>query len=127
GKGMEVVRSGQKLAPTLATARRVATAAFGDDSMVLERLVQRPRHIEVQVFGDTHGTVIALGERECTLQRRHQKVIEQATAAHLPDAVRQRLLDAAVAAAQSVDFVGAGSVEFICKADSVYDIFFIEM
>ncbi|MGB3375780.1 MAG: biotin carboxylase N-terminal domain-containing protein [Microbacterium sp.] len=127
GKGMEVVRSGQELAPALATARRVATAAFGDDSMVLERLVQRPRHIEVQVFGDTHGTVIALGERECTLQRRHQKVIEEAPAAHLPDAVRQRLLDAAVAAAQSVDYVGAGTVEFLVEADSVDDIFFIEM
>jgi len=94
---------------------------------VLERLVQRPRHIEVQVFGDTHGTVIALGERECTLQRRHQKVIEEAPAAHLPDAVRRRLLDAAVAAAQSVDYVGAGTVEFLVEADSVQDIFFIEM
>ena len=127
GKGMEVVRSGDELAPALATARRVAMAAFGDDAMVLERLVQRPRHIEVQVFGDTHGTVIALGERECTLQRRHQKVIEEAPAAHLPDAVRQRLLDAAVAAAQSVDYVGAGTVEFLVEADSVDDIFFIEM
>lgn len=127
GKGMEVVRSGDELAPALATARRVAMAAFGDDAMVMERLVQRPRHIEVQVFGDTHGTVIALGERECTLQRRHQKVIEEAPAAYLPDAVRQRLLDAAVAAAQSVDYVGAGTVEFLVEADSVDDIFFIEM
>lgn len=127
GKGMEIVRSGDELASALATARRVARAAFGDDAMVLERLVQRPRHIEVQVFGDTHGTVIALGERECTLQRRHQKVIEEAPAAHLPDAVRRRLLDAAVAAAQSVDYVGAGTVEFLVEADSVDDIFFIEM
>ncbi|MFD5225389.1 acetyl/propionyl/methylcrotonyl-CoA carboxylase subunit alpha [Microbacterium sp. NPDC058342] len=127
GKGMEVVRSGDELATALATARRVARAAFGDDAMVLERLVQRPRHIEVQVFGDAHGGVIALGERECTLQRRHQKVIEEAPAAQLPDAVRQRLLDAAVAAAQSVDYVGAGTVEFLVEADSVDDIFFIEM
>ena len=127
GKGMEVVRSGDDLATALATARRIATAAFGDDAMVLERLVQRPRHIEVQVFGDTHGAVIALGERECTLQRRHQKVIEEAPAAHLPDAVRQRLLDAAVAAAQSIDYVGAGTVEFLVEADSPDDIFFIEM
>jgi acetyl-CoA/propionyl-CoA carboxylase biotin carboxyl carrier protein len=127
GKGMEIVRTGDELVPALATARRVATAAFGDDSMVLERLIERPRHIEVQIFGDTHGTVIALGERECTLQRRHQKVIEEAPAAHLPDAVRQRLLDAAVAAAQSVDYVGAGTVEFLVEADSVEDIFFIEM
>ncbi|MDQ0612914.1 acetyl-CoA/propionyl-CoA carboxylase biotin carboxyl carrier protein [Microbacterium sp. W4I4] len=127
GKGMEVVRSGDELLSALATARRVATAAFGDDSMVLERLVQRPRHIEVQVFGDSHGTVIALGERECTLQRRHQKVIEEAPAANLPDAVRRRLLDAAVAAAQSVEYVGAGTVEFLVEADSVDDFFFIEM
>jgi acetyl-CoA/propionyl-CoA carboxylase biotin carboxyl carrier protein len=127
GKGMEVVRSGDELAGALATARRVAKAAFGDDSMVLERLVQRPRHIEVQIFGDTHGTVIALGERECTLQRRHQKVIEEAPAAHLPDAVRQRLFTAAVAAGRSVDYVGAGTVEFLVEADNVDDVFFIEM
>ena len=127
GKGMEIVRSGDDLTTALATARRVATAAFGDDSMVLERLVQRPRHIEVQVFGDTHGTVIALGERECTLQRRHQKVIEEAPAARLPDEVRRRLLDAAVAAAKSVDYVGAGTVEFLVEADAVDEVFFIEM
>lgn len=127
GKGMEIVRSGDELAGALATARRVATAAFGDDAMVLERLVQRPRHIEVQVFGDTHGTVIALGERECTLQRRHQKVIEEAPAATLPHAVRRRLLDAAVAAATSVEYVGAGTVEFLVEADAVDDVFFIEM
>jgi len=127
GKGMEVVTSGDDLAGALATARRVAIAAFGDDAMVLERLVQRPRHIEVQVFGDTHGNVIALGERECTLQRRHQKVIEEAPAASLPDVVRQRMLDAAIAAAKSVDYVGAGTVEFLVEADNVDDIFFIEM
>ncbi|WP_087132795.1 ATP-binding protein [Microbacterium esteraromaticum] len=127
GKGMEVVNDGDGLASALATARRVALAAFGDDAMVLERLVQRPRHIEVQIFGDAHGTVQAFGERECTLQRRHQKVIEEAPAAHLPDRVRQRLLDAAVAAAKSVDYVGAGTVEFLVEADAVDDIFFIEM
>src|SRR5690606_38671358 len=124
GKGMEIVYSADELQSALATARRVATAAFGDDAMVLERLGRRPRHIEVQVFGDMHGTVIALGERECTLQRRHQKVIEEAPAAHLPDAVRQRLLDAAVAAARSVDYVGAGTVEFLVEAVAVDEIFF---
>ncbi|MEJ6554379.1 biotin carboxylase N-terminal domain-containing protein [Microbacterium esteraromaticum] len=127
GKGMEIVRSADELTAALATARRVATAAFGDDAMVLERLVQRPRHIEVQVLGDTHGNVIALGERECTLQRRHQKVIEEAPAANLPDDVRTRLLDAAVAAARSVDYVGAGTVEFLVEADAVGEVFFIEM
>ncbi|MFS2281195.1 biotin carboxylase N-terminal domain-containing protein [Microbacterium sp. OR21] len=127
GKGMEIVRSADELTAALATARRVATAAFGDDAMVLERLVQRPRHIEVQVLGDTHGNVIALGERECTLQRRHQKVIEEAPAANLPDDVRTRLLEAAVAAARSVDYVGAGTVEFLVEADAVGEVFFIEM
>lgn len=127
GKGMEIVRSADELAAALATARRVATAAFGDDAMVLERLVQRPRHLEVQVLGDTHGNVIALGERECTLQRRHQKVIEEAPAANLPDDVRTRLLEAAVAAARSVDYVGAGTVEFLVEADAVGEVFFIEM
>ncbi|WP_309129188.1 biotin carboxylase N-terminal domain-containing protein [Microbacterium sp.] len=127
GKGMEIVRDGAGLAPALAAARRVAIAAFGDDSMVLERLIRRPRHIEVQVFGDRHGSVQALGERECTLQRRHQKVIEEAPAAHLTDTVRQRLMDAAVAAARSVDYVGAGTVEFLIDADAVDEVFFIEM
>ncbi|WP_336645447.1 acetyl/propionyl/methylcrotonyl-CoA carboxylase subunit alpha [Microbacterium sp. USHLN186] len=127
GKGMEVVRSADQLAGALSAARRVAISAFGDDSMVLERLVQRPRHIEVQVFGDAHGTVVALGERECTLQRRHQKVIEEAPAAHLPEEVRSRLLAAAVAAAQSVEYVGAGTVEFLVEADAVDEFFFIEM
>ncbi len=127
GKGMEIVTAGDALAPALATARRVATAAFGDDDLVLERLVTRPRHIEVQVFGDTHGTVVAFGERECTLQRRHQKVIEEAPAAHLPEPVRTRLLEAAVAAARSVHYVGAGTVEFLVEADTVDEVFFIEM
>lgn len=127
GKGMEVVASSAELASALTSARRIATAAFGDDALVLERLVRRPRHIEVQVFGDAHGNVIALGERECTLQRRHQKVIEEAPAAHLPEPVRQRLWDAAVAAAQSVAYVGAGTVEFLVEADAVDQIFFIEM
>jgi len=127
GKGMEVVHDGEGLAGALATARRVASAAFGDDAMVIERLIRRPRHIEVQVFGDRHGTVQALGERECTLQRRHQKVIEEAPAARLPEQIRQRLFEAAVAAARSVDYVGAGTVEFLVDADAVDEVFFIEM
>ncbi|GAA3945919.1 acetyl/propionyl/methylcrotonyl-CoA carboxylase subunit alpha [Microbacterium soli] len=127
GKGMEVVRTGDELAQALATARRVATAAFDDDALVLERLVRRPRHIEVQVFGDAHGTVLALGERECTLQRRHQKVMEEAPAVRLPSAVRERLMDAAVAAARSVHYVGAGTVEFLVEADAVDEVHFIEM
>ena len=127
GKGMEVVEYEAHLDAALASARRVAKAAFGDDSLLLERLIARPRHIEVQVFGDQHGTVIALGERECTLQRRHQKVIEEAPSAGLPDGVRERLFEAAVRAAESVSYVGAGTVEFLVDADAPEEFFFIEM
>lgn len=127
GKGMEVVRTRADLAAALASARRVAASAFGDDSLILERLIQRPRHIEVQVFGDAHGTVIALGERECTLQRRHQKVIEEAPSAGIPESTRERLLEAAVQAARSVSYVGAGTVEFLVDADATDQAFFIEM
>lgn len=127
GKGMEVVSDAPGLPAALATARRVAASAFGDDSLILERLIRRPRHIEVQVFGDAHGTVLALGERECTLQRRHQKVIEEAPSAGIPAATRQRLLDAAVRAGESVSYVGAGTVEFLVDADAPDEVFFIEM
>ena len=127
GKGMEIVADAGGLAGALASARRVAAAAFGDDSLILERLIRRPRHIEVQVFGDAHGTVIALGERECTLQRRHQKVVEEAPSAGIPAETRERLLSAAVQAGESVSYVGAGTVEFLVDADSPEDVFFIEM
>lgn len=127
GKGMEVVEDVSGLAPALASARRIAASAFGDDALILERLIRRPRHIEVQVFGDALGKVIALGERECTLQRRHQKVIEEAPSAGIPGATRDRLLAAAVQAAQSVDYVGAGTVEFLVDADRQDEVFFIEM
>lgn len=127
GKGMEVVPDAAGLRAALASARRVAAAAFGDDSLILERLIRRPRHIEVQVFGDVHGTVHALGERECTLQRRHQKVIEEAPSAGIPPHTRERLLSAAVLAAESVEYVGAGTVEFLIDADAPDEVFFIEM
>ncbi|WP_175986390.1 acetyl/propionyl/methylcrotonyl-CoA carboxylase subunit alpha [Microbacterium tenebrionis] len=127
GKGMEVVVDETHLDAALASARRVAKAAFADDSLLLERLIARPRHIEVQVFGDVHGTVIALGERECTLQRRHQKVIEEAPSAGLSGEVRERLFDAAVRAAESVSYVGAGTVEFLVDADAPDEFFLIEM
>ncbi|WP_435744709.1 acetyl/propionyl/methylcrotonyl-CoA carboxylase subunit alpha [Microbacterium sp. PMB16] len=127
GKGMEVVADASGLGSALASARRVAGSAFGDDSLILERLIRRPRHIEVQVFGDAHGTVIALGERECTLQRRHQKVLEEAPSAGIPAGTRDRLLAAAVQAGESVAYVGAGTVEFLIDADSPEEVFFIEM
>ena len=127
GKGMEVVAGPDDLAGALSSARRVAAGAFGDDALILERLIRRPRHIEVQVFGDRQGHIVALGERECTLQRRHQKVVEEAPSAGIPLATRTRLLDAAVSAAESVGYVGAGTVEFLVDADAPDDVFFIEM
>ncbi|MCP2637015.1 ATP-grasp domain-containing protein [Microbacterium sp. HD4P20] len=127
GKGMQVVRSAAELPDALATARRVAAAAFGDDALLLERLIERPRHIEVQVLADQHGHVVHLGERECTLQRRHQKVIEEAPSPVVDAATRERLGRAACAAAASVDYRGAGTVEFLVAADRPEEFFFIEM
>ncbi len=127
GKGMQVVRAAEELPEALATARRVAAAAFGDDTLLLERLIERPRHIEVQVLADAHGGVIHLGERECTLQRRHQKVIEEAPSPVVDATTRARLGAAACAAAASVDYRGAGTVEFLVAADRPDEFFFIEM
>ena len=127
GKGMQVVRAAGELPEALATARRVASAAFGDDTLLLERLIERPRHIEVQVMADARGQVIHLGERECTLQRRHQKVIEEAPSPVVDAETRARLGAAACAAAASVDYLGAGTVEFLVAADRPDDFFFIEM
>ncbi|GAA1950040.1 acetyl/propionyl/methylcrotonyl-CoA carboxylase subunit alpha [Microbacterium deminutum] len=127
GKGMQIVRAPGELTEALATARRVAAAAFGDDTLLLERLIERPRHIEVQVLADTYGTVIHLGERECTLQRRHQKVVEEAPSSVVDAATRARIGAAACAAAASVDYRGAGTVEFLVAADRPDEFFFIEM
>jgi len=127
GKGMQIVHSPGDLTEALAAARRVAASAFGDDTLLLERLIERPRHIEVQVIADAHGRVIHLGERECTLQRRHQKVIEEAPSPVVDAATRARLGAAACAAAASVDYRGAGTVEFLVAADRPDEFFFIEM
>ncbi|GGI94166.1 acetyl/propionyl/methylcrotonyl-CoA carboxylase subunit alpha [Pseudarthrobacter scleromae] len=132
GKGMHVVQRPEDLAATLATARRVAASAFGDDTLFLERLVTTPRHIEVQVLADSHGNVIHLGERECSLQRRHQKVIEEAPSPlleALPDgaAIRARIGEAACNAARSVNYSGAGTVEFLVSDDAPDQFYFMEM
>ncbi len=127
GKGMQIVRSASDLPDALATARRVARSAFGDDTLLLERLIERPRHIEVQVLADDHGGVIHLGERECTLQRRHQKVIEEAPSPIVDAETRARIGAAACAAAASVDYRGAGTVEFLVAGDRTDEFFFIEM
>ena len=127
GKGMRRVEYPADLPAALAGARREAAAAFGDDTLFVERFVLRPRHIEVQVLADAHGTVLHLGERECSLQRRHQKVIEEAPSPLLDDATRARIGAAACDTARSVDYLGAGTVEFIVSADRPDEFFFMEM
>jgi acetyl-CoA/propionyl-CoA carboxylase biotin carboxyl carrier protein len=127
GKGMRVVDRPEDLGPALVSARREAAASFGDDTLFLEQFVLRPRHIEVQVLADAHGNVIHLGERECSLQRRHQKVIEEAPSPLLDAATRARIGAAACDTARSVDYTGAGTVEFIVSAQRPDDFFFMEM
>ena len=127
GKGMRVVRDPGELTEQIAGARREARSSFGDDTLLVERYLGNSRHIEVQVFGDTHGTVIHLGERECSLQRRHQKVIEEAPSPLLDSRTRAAMGGAAVDAARAVGYTGAGTVEFIVDADSPQDFFFLEM
>ena len=127
GKGMHAVFEPADLPAALTTARREAANSFGDDTLFLERLVATPRHIEVQVMADEHGNVIHLGERECSLQRRHQKVIEEAPSALLDEATRERIGQAAIETARSVGYRGAGTVEFIVGADRPDEFFFMEM
>ena len=127
GKGMRVVHDAAELPAALTSARREAASAFGDDTLFLERFVLRPRHIEVQVLADGHGNVIHLGERECSLQRRHQKVIEEAPSPLLDEATRARIGEAACNTARSVNYTGAGTVEFIVSADAPDEFFFMEM
>jgi acetyl-CoA/propionyl-CoA carboxylase, biotin carboxylase, biotin carboxyl carrier protein len=126
GKGMRVVRSEAELAEATAAARREALSAFGDDTMLIEKYVERGRHIEVQVIADTHGTVRHLFERDCSTQRRHQKVLEEAPAPTLTGEQRTRVLDAAVALAAHVGYVNAGTVEFLLD-DDTGEVYFLEM
>jgi 3-methylcrotonyl-CoA carboxylase alpha subunit len=118
GKGMRRVEQAGGFAEALEGCRREAQAAFGNDRMLIEKYVTRPRHIEIQVFSDTHGTCVHLFERDCSLQRRHQKVIEEAPAPGMPDEMRAAMGAAAVAAARAVGYVGAGTVEFIADASN---------
>jgi acetyl-CoA/propionyl-CoA carboxylase biotin carboxyl carrier protein len=127
GKGMRVVSAPAELPDALASARRTAVAAFGDGTLLVERYVPVPRHIEIQVLADSSGNVIHLGERECSLQRRHQKIIEEAPSPLLSAAQRSAMGAAAVSAARSVGYAGAGTVEFIVAGDSPDDFFFMEM
>ncbi|MGA9488995.1 MAG: acetyl/propionyl/methylcrotonyl-CoA carboxylase subunit alpha [Mycobacterium sp.] len=127
GKGMRMVERPADLPAALVSARRESAAAFGDDTLFLERFVLRPRHIEVQVMADTYGNVVHFGERECSLQRRHQKVIEEAPSPLLDPETRARIGAAACDTARSVDYTGAGTVEFIVSADRPEEFFFMEM
>ncbi|MFI0406776.1 biotin carboxylase N-terminal domain-containing protein [Actinomadura sp. 3N508] len=127
GKGMRLVWNAAELPDAIASARREARGSFGDDTLLAERFVENPRHIEIQVFADAHGNAVHLGERECSLQRRHQKIIEEAPSPLLDGAARERMGTAAVAAAQAVGYVGAGTVEYIVSADRPDEFFFMEM
>jgi 3-methylcrotonyl-CoA carboxylase alpha subunit len=124
GKGMQIVRREGELAAALAAARRLAESAFGDGALLLERYLSAPRHLEVQVFADQHGNFLHLGERDCSIQRRHQKLIEEAPAPRVPEAVRERLRAAALVVAREVGYVGAGTVEFLYESGAFY---FMEM
>ncbi len=127
GRGMRVVERAEDLPEALAAARREAAAGFGDDSLFVEQYVPRSRHIEVQVLADTHGNVVHLGERECSLQRRHQKVIEESPSAVITPEVRARLGAAAVALFRRAGYVGAGTAEFIMPADTHDAFYFLEV
>ncbi len=124
GRGMRVVRSAAELDEAVAAARREAKAAFGDERVFLERYLERPRHVEIQLLADAHGTVISLGERECSVQRRHQKVLEESPSTALDPALRRQLGDAAVRFARAIGYVGAGTAEFVLEGR---DYFFLEL
>ncbi len=125
GKGMRAVWQGEEFADALASCKREAASSFGDDRVLIERYLQRPRHIEIQVFGDTHGNVVHLFERDCSVQRRHQKVLEEAPAPGMTAERRAAMGRAAVEAAKAVGYVGAGTVEFIVDRDGTF--YFMEM
>ena len=125
GKGMRVVRGAPAFASELAASRREARGAFGDDRVVLERYVDRPRHVEVQVLADTHGHLVHLFERECSVQRRHQKVVEETPSPALTPERRSALLAAGVAAARAASYVNAGTVEFLLAPDGAF--YFLEI
>ncbi len=129
GKGMRAVDKSGDFASALASCKREAINSFGDDAVLIEKYVQRPRHIEIQVFGDVHGNYVYLFERDCSVQRRHQKVLEEAPAPGMTEAMRRQMGEAAVAAARAVNYVGAGTVEFIVeqKPDGSMAFYFMEM
>lgn len=125
GKGLKLCSQDSDIKPAVESASREALSAFGDATLLIEKYIQNPRHIEVQIFGDTHGNVIHLWERECTLQRRHQKVVEEAPSSSLTEKIRTKITQAAIKAAQAVNYTGAGTVEFVVDAKG--EFYFLEM
>ena len=126
GRGMRVIRAEKDLEREVTEAKREAKAAFGKDEVYLEKLIERARHVEVQVLGDTHGNVVHLFERDCSIQRRNQKVVERAPAPYLDDAQRRDLAEHAMKLARATDYIGAGTVEFLMDADTG-KVYFIEV
>ena len=122
---MKIVREAGELQSQLESARREAKKAFGDDRLLLEKYIEEPRHVEVQIFGDSHGEIVHLFERDCSIQRRHQKVVEESPAPKYPDELRQKMTAAAIAAARGVKYENAGTVEFIVTPDR--EFYFLEM
>ncbi|HUR81931.1 MAG TPA: biotin carboxylase N-terminal domain-containing protein, partial [Thermoanaerobaculia bacterium] len=125
GKGMKIVRAANELDAALDSAAREAAKAFGDDRLLLERYIEEPRHVEFQIFGDGRGNILHLFERDCSIQRRHQKVVEETPAPRYSDDLRQRMARAAIAAAAGVDYRNAGTVEFIVTPEN--EFYFLEM
>jgi acetyl-CoA carboxylase biotin carboxylase subunit len=125
GKGMRIAQSADEFDKLFTAARTEAKAAFGDGGVYIERCLVRPRHVEIQVFGDTHGRVTHLGERDCSIQRRHQKLVEEAPSPALTPELRAQMGDAAVEAARAIEYVGAGTIEFLLDQDGSF--YFIEM
>ncbi|HKO58152.1 MAG TPA: biotin carboxylase N-terminal domain-containing protein [Thermoanaerobaculia bacterium] len=125
GKGMKIVRSADELQAAIESAQREAMKAFGDDRLLLERYIEEPRHVEFQVFGDGQGNIVHLFERDCSIQRRHQKVVEESPAPRYPDSLRERMAAAALAAARGVEYRSAGTVEFIVTPEG--EFYFLEM
>src|SRR5687767_3902254 len=122
---MKIVRAASELTPAIESARREAIKAFGDDRLLLERYIEEPRHVEFQLIGDAHGNIVHLFERDCSIQRRHQKVVEETPAPRYSEELRQRMAKAAIAAARGVDYVNAGTVEFIVTPEG--EFYFLEM